>query len=113
MKCPECNTDMGVLDSRKRKDNRTIRRYACPKCSRRFTSTELLEGSHKYNYATGLFFLKVTRSLAAKYVKNNGWVSKLTGKTYATRADAVEDTYQFLKGMADLHETIETEETNE
>lgn len=112
MKCPECNTDMGVIDSRKRKDNRTIRRYGCPKCSCRFTSTELLEGSQNYSYKSGLFFLKVTRALASKYVKHNGWTSKLTGKTYDTRADAVEDTYQFLKSMADLHENIDTEETS-
>ncbi len=57
MNCPKCSTDSYIVDSRMKPDNSRYRRYQCPYCGERFTTTERLAG-------TG------AEILAAKFVKS-------------------------------------------
>lgn len=94
MKCQKCETDMQVIDSRKRKDNRTRRRYCCPNCGERYTTTELITpdiGNSANDYR-----VRVSMRLAKRFVRFNGWTSKITGKTYGTQNEAVKDTFDEL-----------------
>lgn len=99
MKCNKCQIDMGVVDSRKYKDNRTYRRYNCPKCGQRITTTELPVNEDSSYWSNS--YVRITREFAEKFIQDNGWFSRITGKTYATKAEALEATYKgliFAKG---------------
>jgi transcriptional regulator NrdR family protein len=45
MICPNCGIKLKCVESRARGVDGTYRRYACPKCDRRFTSMEHLAGA--------------------------------------------------------------------
>jgi transcriptional regulator NrdR family protein len=44
MTCPVCNEKLKCVESRPR-NHSTYRRYMCPKCGQRYTTTELFENS--------------------------------------------------------------------
>lgn len=96
MNCPKCNSRLGVIDSRHTASNSTRRRLECPRCLSRYTSLEsIVYNKNEIDVSVMDIFMK----LARKAVVRSGYMSALTGATYATEEEAISDSIAELERL--------------
>lgn len=104
MNCPDCDGVGSCIDTRKRPDNTTRRRWECKACGRRYSSVECmaLDTTTPYERCRSSRFLKADLDLspvADKLVYFAGWKSRLTDDRYISKQDALEATISELEKL--------------
>lgn len=112
MDCPDCGATCSCIDTRKRPDNTTRRRWECKACGRRYSSVECMA----VNTTTPYERCRSSRALKAdldmspvadKLVYFAGWRSRLTDGRYISKQDAMEATISELEKLF----SVSTEES--
>lgn len=104
MDCPDCDGVGSCIDTRKRIDNTTRRRWECRKCGKRYSSVECMAVEHTTPYERCISGRVLTADLdmtpvASKLVYFAGWKSRMTDGVYITRQDALEATISELEKL--------------